>query len=239
MSRKNAIYHYALIGFILTSSALNTSGQELYPLTEPASTLPKNVLGVRFFTENYGDKPYIRTMQGLRLMYGINKNWSVYTTAIFSNHHGKKFPMEFPIHNTPEWGVKYPYTYNGQHIYTKYRIFSKDAKNEHLRIALYGEGAIVKTTHHESEPNLLMGDNSGFGGGAIVTYLKNKFAISSTFGFVQAIGNNNVTPDPIPTLPDIPIRVEYGNAMLFNLSAGYLLLPRSYSDYNRRYLCFQ
>lgn len=228
------IYRNAFIGFFLVTFTTNIlKAQELYPLTEPASTLPKNVLGIRIFSENYRDKPYIRTMQGLRFMYGITKNWTLYTTSIFSNHHGEKFPLEFPFHNTPERGVKYPYKYNGQHFYTKYRLLSIDKKNEHFRIALYGEGTIVKTTHHESEPNLLMGDNSGIGGGTIITYLKNKWAISGTVGYIKSFGNTNITPDPIPALPDIPIRVEYGNAYTFSLSGGYLLFPQEYESYDQ------
>lgn len=233
MCRKKSIYRYAALMLSACLLRQYAHSQELYPLTEPASTMPKSVWGIRLFTENYRDKPYIRTMQGVRIMYGITKNWTAYTTAIFSNHHGKKFPLEFPYHNTPERGVKYPYKYNGQHFYTKYRIFSHDRKNEHLRIALYGEGTYVNTTHHESEPNLLMGDNSGVGGGGIVTYLKNKLAVSATVGYIHSFGNSNLTPDPIESLPDIPIRVAYGNATTFSLAAGYLLLPKAYESYDQ------
>lgn len=207
--------------------------QELYPMTEPASTLPKNVLGIRLFSETYKEINQFRNMAGLRLMYGITPKWTAYLTGIASNHHGKKFPVDFPYHNTPERGALYPYKLNGVHLYSKYRFLSIDKPNEHLRLAIYGELARVKTTHHETEPNLMMGDNSGFGGGLIATYLKGKFAISTTLGAIFPSKSNGMAPDPISSFPDIPITVYYGKALNYSLSMGYLLFPKDYENYKQ------
>lgn len=207
--------------------------QELFPLSEPASSVPKGALGVRLFSETYKEVHQLRNMAGLRIMYGVTPRLSVYFTAITSNHHGKKMPVEFPFHNTPERGAYYPYKFNGVHLYGKYRFLSLDRENSHFRAALYGEGTLVKTTHHETEPDLEMGDNTGVGGGLITTYLKNKFAVSLTAGAILPSAYSGQSPDPVEGLPDVPVRVRYGKALEYSLSFGYLLLPRKYKDYNQ------
>ncbi len=207
--------------------------QELYPLSEPASNIPKNVIGIRVFSETYKEINQYRNMVGLRAMYGITSKWSVYATGIFSNHHGKTFPVEFPYHNTPERGVHYPYKFNGVHLYSKYRFLSIDKKNEHFRMAVYAEMAKVKTTHHETEANLMMGDNSGFGGGIITTYLYKKFASSLTLGAIFPSKTEGVAPDPIPGFPDMPLIMHYGNNITYSLSFGYLLFPKEYDNYKQ------
>lgn len=172
-------------------------------------------------------------MSALRLMYGITPRLSVYLTGIGSNHHGKKMPVEFPFHNTPERGAHYPYKFNGAHFYSKYRFFSSDGPNSHLRLAAYVEGTYVNTTHHETEPDLMMGDNSGLGAGLITTYLKNKFAVSLTIGGILPAKYKGLAPDPIEGLPDVPVRTQYGKALQYSLSFGYLLLPSRYKSYDQ------
>jgi hypothetical protein len=207
--------------------------QELFPLSEPASSMPKNVLGIRLFSETYKEVTKIRNMSYLRLMYGVTPKLSVYLTGIASNHHGEKFPVEFPFHNTPERGAKYPYKFNGFNLYAKYRFLSEDGENSHFRMAAFAEGTLVKTTHHETEPDLEEGDNTGIGAGLITTYLKGKFAVSATIGGVLPQATNGNAPDPIDNLPDVPIRLQYGKALSYDLSFGYRLLPLQYKNYNQ------
>jgi hypothetical protein len=210
-----------------------SNAQELFPLSEAASSIPKNALGIRLFSEAYKEVDKVRSMASLRLMYGVTSRFSVYLTGIASNHHGENFPVEFPFHNTPERGAKYPYKFNGMHLYGKYRFFSRDGKNEHFRMAAYAEGTLVKTTHHETEPDLEYGDNTGVGAGIIGTYLKSKFAVSGTFGGILPSGNSGDSPDPIDNLSPVPITIQYGKALTYSLSFGYLLLPKKYKDYNQ------
>ncbi len=207
--------------------------QELFPLSEPASTIPKGALGVRLFTETYNEVNQLRNMAGLRLMYGVSPRLSVYLSGIVSNHHGEKLPLEFPFHNTPERGAHYPYRFNGMHAYAKYRFLSRDGEGSHLRMAAYAEATYVNTTHHETEPDLIMGDNKGVGAGLITTYLWQKFAVSLTGGLILPASYTGVSPDPISSLPDVPVRVRYGKALTYSLSFGYLLLPRTYKDYDQ------
>lgn len=224
------------IAFILLVSVSfleHSNAQELFPLSESASSTPKNALGIRLFSETYKEVDKIRNMTSLRLMYGVTPRLSVYLSAIASNHHGENFPVEFPFHNTPERGAKYPYKFNGVHIYGKYRFLSDDGENSHFRMAAYTEGTLVSTTHHETEPDLKNGDNTGVGAGLIGTYLKNKFAVSGTFGGIVPFKNSGDSPDPIESLPPVPITIQYGKAFTYSLSFGYLLLPKKYKDYNQ------
>lgn len=213
---------------------LISSAQELFPLAQPASSIPKHTLGIRAFSETYKEVNQWRFQNGLRLMYGATPKLSIHLTALASNHHGDKMPFEFPYHNTPERGKVYAYKFNGFHTYAQYRFLSNDQQNTHFRMAAYGEATKVKTTHHETEPNIEMGDNSGFGFGLIATYLKNKLAVSLTSGVILPSSYLGVSPDPVgPSLPDIPIRTYYGKAIDYTLSLGYLLLPKKYTSYNQ------
>lgn len=212
---------------------LSLHAQELFPNTEPASTMPKNVLGVRFFTDNYKEVIQIRNMSALRLMYGIRGDLTVYATGFMSNHHNWKMPEDFPFHNAPERGKIYPFKFDGGHLYLKYRFLSLDDQNTHFRMASYLEGSYVNTTHHETEPDLYFGDNKGIGGGIIATYLVNKFAISTTWGYIHPFDYVGVTPDPLDGLPDIPMKIQYGKTLSYSLSMGYLLFPRTYNSYDQ------
>jgi hypothetical protein len=209
------------------------AAQELYPLSEPASTIPKGALGVRIFSETYKEVRQWRNMSALRLMYGVSPRLSLYLTGIASNHHGRKMPSEYPFHNTPERGANYPFRFNGAHIYGKYRFVSLDGPGRHLRLAAYADAAWVSTTHHESEPDIMMGDNSGVGGGLIITYLLHRTAVSFTGGAIFPAVNKGLSPDPIDVFPDVPVRTRYGKAFNYSLSAGYLLFPRRYHSYHQ------
>lgn len=222
---------FSIILIVLLSSN-QILAQELFPLTEPASTLPKGVIGIRSFNELYKEFDKTRVMNGVRLMYGINSKLTLYATITGSNHHKDKLPTEFPYHNTPERGVKKPYFINGFSVYGKYRFLSTDAEKEHLRMAAYSEFSTVNVAHDEGEPRL-MDDTKGIGVGLITTYLKNKFAISATIGGIYAGQYKGVQIDPIQSLPDIPTRVKYGNAINYALSVGYLIYPSMYKDYKQ------
>lgn len=223
----------ALFVFILSLQPMGAKGQELFPLSEPASNIPSGVLGVRLFSESYKEIHQIRNLTGLRLMYGATPRLSVYLTAFGSNHHGEKLPGGFPFHNSPERGALYPYTFNGANLYAKYRFLSIDKKKEHLRMAFYLEGTYVDVTHHEAEPNVNMGDNAGFAGGLISTYLINKFAVSLTLGATIPTGYRGWAEADVTGLPDIPMFVKYGKSFDYRLAFGYLLFPKTYKSFDQ------
>lgn len=207
--------------------------QELYPLSEPASNMPNQVIGIRLFSESYKEVIQWRNQACFRIMYGVTPKLTTYLTFAASNHHGEKLPSGFPYHNSPERGAIYPYKFNGANLYFKYRFYTYDSQREHLRLAIFGEATWTKTTHHEAEPNVNMLDNSGFATGLIATYLKNKFAISMTAGYTYPIGFFNYAPDDIVGLPDIPQYVKFGPSLDYRLSMGYLLYPKRYKSFDQ------
>lgn len=222
-----------LLWSLLLSSVLRAQGQELYPLSEPASTMPYRTLGVRLFSETYKEVNQWRNMSALRLQYGLLPRLTGYLTFVASNHHGEKMPEDFPFHNTPERGKYYPFKFNGVHLYGKYRFLSLDGPRTHFRLAAYGEASWVNTTHHETEASLVMGDNSGVGLGLITTYLYRKFAVSLTSGLIFPVKTEGYSPDPIPQLPEVPVRLYHGNNLTYSLSFGYLLFPKRYTSYDQ------
>jgi hypothetical protein len=216
--------------------------QELYPFNEPASNVPKGAIGLRIFNQSYKEGNLIRGVDALRVMYGLTPRFSIMATASISNHHGNNFPtnLAYHTHNANQTvyttggyvvGIYYPYRFNGASLYGKYRFVSIDGQNTHFRMAAYGMYAYLNTPHDEAEPNLL-DDTKGYGGGLITTYLKNKFAVSLTSGFIVPQNHSGTVPDPASNTP-IPTEVKYGRAFEYNLSFGYLVIPRKYENYKQ------
>lgn len=234
------IYHTIWVFLFCVSSA---HAQELYLHNEPASSIPKGVLGIRAFLESFHEVKVQRAMGALRLMYGLTPKFSLMVTATASNHHGKTLPKDLITHThignqtiyyaqPVRKGVSYPYRFNGFYVYAKYRFLTLDKQNEHFRMALYGEWSNVNQAHDEAEPNLL-DDTKGYGGGFITTYLKNHFAVSLTTGFIVSDNYEETVPVTAGSSLLTHIELQYGRAIKYNLSLGYLLYPRRYKDYNQ------
>jgi hypothetical protein len=217
-------------------------GQELFILNEPASSVPKGVIGIRAFTQNYKEYNTNRSLDALRVMYGLTAKLSVMATASISNHHSAKLPRDLINHthvgNQTNYytqaikrGVKYPYLFNGLYFFAKYRFLSLDEQNKHLRLSAYGEWSSVGVAHDEAEPNL-MDDTGGYGFGLISTWLKNRFAVSLTTGFISPKAYSEIQPD-FTGGADLPTKLYYGKAIKYNLSFGYRLYPKKYEGYEQ------
>ncbi|RYD90383.1 MAG: hypothetical protein EOP50_16065 [Sphingobacteriales bacterium] len=71
----------------------------------------------------------------------------------------------------------------------------------------------------------MMGDQSGVQGGVIATQLLNRWAFSATGSVVQLLPKERY---------DKSFRDQYAfQALQYSLSAGVLVLPRQYTDYNQ------
>ncbi|MGZ4033426.1 MAG: hypothetical protein ACXVPU_10990 [Bacteroidia bacterium] len=219
-----------------------TFSQELFPLNEPASNVPKGVLGVRAFGDSFKEVSQMRNLFALRLMYGVLPKLSVMATVSTSNHHDVNFPANLVSHTHNgnqsvfstgnfQRGLHYPYLFTGVYLYAKYRFLTFDGQNTHFRMAVYGEWSNVNVAHDETEPNLL-DDTKGYGGGLISTYLKNHLAISLTSGIIIPGSYTGLSPDLLGG-PMVPTELKYGRAVKYNLSFGYLLFPRKYDNYNQ------
>lgn len=192
--------------------------QELYVSTEPASNMPANSLGLRVTNRFF--KMESEGVTGMRiepeLMWGISKKLMVHVAGLASNQ------MQPSI----EW--------EGASIYAKYRFLSKDDVHSHFRMAAYVKGAVINNPfvpamrEHNRKPYInqeldLEGGASGVAGGLIATQLLHKLALSATLGYNRFMNNTKDNrPDDMP-----------GNAVNYSLSAGYLLLPRTYRSYEQ------
>lgn len=231
-----------ILPFLLYIIVSRASAQELYPLNEPASSVPKGVIGVRLITHGYKESYVFRGSQSFRVMYGLSSRLSVMATGSFSNHHNKKLPPDLIYHTHTgaqtnfytrgfKRGKAYPYQFNGLYFFAKYRFLSIDKQNQHFRMAVYGEWSSVNIAHDEAEPNL-MDDTGGYGYGAVGTFLKNRFAVSVTCGVIRPNSYFEQQPDFTGGL-DLPTRIHYGNAIKYNISFGYRHSPDHYTDYSQ------
>ena len=229
------------LSVVLVFFTLLANAQELYPISEPASTVPKGALGVRAFGEGYREVDLFRSILGIKLLYGLTPKLSVYATATYSDYHEKTLPFDFITHNhsggktvsgtnTPVQGVPYPMIFNSIDIYAKYRFVTSDGANTHFRMAAYAEGSYVAVPSHEAEPDLLI-HTSGFGAGLISTYLIKHFAASLTAGFIIPMEYKGNTTDSFGGI--YPTTIKYGNGFNYSLSVGYLLFPKRYSGYEQ------
>lgn len=231
-----------LIILLLCLTGNTLSAQELFPNSEPASTVPKGVLGIRQVNETYKEVNIYRNLFALRGMYGITPKLTLMVTGSVSNHHDVNFPpnLVFHTHNGSQTiygtgqfqrGIVYPYKFTGVYMLAKYRVFTSDGENSHFRIALYADWSNVKAAHDESEPNLL-DDTKGYGGGFILTALKNRLAVSLTSGGIIPGSYRGFSPDSLGG-PLIPTEIKYGKAIKYSLSFGYLFLPFRYKNYKQ------
>lgn len=178
--------------------------QELYVNTEPASNMATHSVGIRLENQGYFNPEY-KNRTSLEIMYGASKSLMV---------HGSLYASDY-YHNQRH--------FEGGSVYAKYRFLSIDSVQSHFRGALF---AIVSNINNpllnqEISPE---GDNSGFQTGVVFTKLIHKLAISFSASYLQAFDNRGGYIIPIGNAHD---------AAGYTLSAGYLLLPKKYENYNQ------
>lgn len=206
---------------------LNGSGQELFPHSEPASTVPKGVSGFRFSYNRYKEQSSNRTKEAyhLRYMLGITAKWTVMTTLGISNHHYSKFPTDILPYFFNHHLRIYPaagFGIEGINVYTKYRFYTLDKYHQHFRVAAFAQGCKSFVAHDAAEPTL-MTDNTGYGGGIILTYLYERLGVSVTGGYIHPL---------VYKQSNIDVRFQSGEAQYIELSTGYRVWPLQYSTYS-------
>ena len=137
-------------------------------------------------------------------MFGLNKNWMIHASLGFSDMHESYF------------------YYESAKIYAKYRFLSIDEIHKHFRMAAFASATYSRNHLDHNEINLV-GDQSGIQAGIIATQLWHKFAISGTASISEVL-------DEVRSLKPQPYAFESFN---YSLSAGYLVFPRSYIDYDQ------
>jgi hypothetical protein len=202
---KYFIRRFLLAGF-LGMGITNAEGQELFVYTEPASNMPAKSVGIRMSNWLMQDNTSNSINYHLipEVMIGVTKNLMLHVEG-FSSNRDKGLSVE------------------GAALYAKYRFFSKDKVNRHLRMAAFARIAINNSTIHEEEIET-NGHNSGYELGLIATQLLHKQAISATVSYEQAYGN--AAGNEFPTF-------QANRAINYALSTGRLLLPKTYTDYGQ------
>lgn len=182
--------------------------QELYPYTEPASNMPAKSISAKLGVMLMKDEHSSRTLQRYspEIGFGLNKEWMVHTGVTFSDMHQSKFIFE------------------SARLYTKWRFLSVDDVHKHFRMAAFGAATYSKNHLDHNEINL-MGDQSGVQAGLIATQLWNKFALSAS-------GSWNEVLDKERRQKVYPQQYAF-SAVNYSLSAGYLLFPIEYKDYDQ------
>ncbi|RYZ98830.1 MAG: hypothetical protein EOP47_18355 [Sphingobacteriaceae bacterium] len=178
--------------------------QELYVNTEPASNMATNSIGIRL--ENQGFfKPMYKNRTTLEVMYGANKNLMVHGSLYMSNFYraGQRF--------------------EGGSAYAKYRFLSVDSVQRHFRGAVFLKASTINNPVINQEISL-EGDNTGLQGGVVFTQLLHKLALSGSASYLRAFDNRGGYVVPA---------VNAKNSLGYTLSAGYLLLPKKYENYNQ------
>lgn len=181
-------------------------GQELFLITDPASNVPANSLGVNLLQSRFKEKfePGFNYHLMPEVTYGANKNLMVRASAFVSNRSNSLVT-------------------EGGSLYTKYRFYSTDDLNSHFRLAAFGRYSFNNADIHQEQIEI-MGHNTGFETGIVATKLIKKVAISSSVSFEKAFDNK-----PNYTFPD-----DLGdNATNYTLSFGKLMYPKKYTSFKQ------
>jgi hypothetical protein len=204
--------------FIILLMPAFLHAQELYVSTEPASNMAANSFGFRVTNRFF--KMEHEGVTGMRiepeLMWGISKKLMVHVVGLASNQMQPSLRFE------------------GGSVYAKYRFLSNDDVQSHFRMAAYVKGSVIDNPFvpvmregavkpYDNQELDLEGGASGLSGGIIATQLIHKLAVSATVGYNRFLNN---TKDNLPDYLS-------ANAVNYSLSAGYLLLPRSYRSYDQ------
>lgn len=178
--------------------------QELYINTEPASNMATHSLGIRIENQGYFNPSY-KDRTSIELMFGANKNLML---------HGSLYASDYYQPNQH---------FEGGSVYAKYRFFSVDSVQSHFRGAFFVKAAAINNPVPYQEISL-EGDNSGVQTGVVFTRLIHKLAISVSESYLRAFPNTGDFAIPPGNSHD---------ALAYTLSAGYLLFPRKYENYNQ------
>jgi hypothetical protein len=202
-----------MVVMLLLVTMRQSFAQELFIVVEPASNMPAKALSLRL-TDKFmnGHRHSISGNNEDILMHrfvpevaiGLNKKMNVRISAFLANYYQPAIQLE------------------GFNMYVKYRFFSKDDIHRHFRMAAFSRLSVIDHGIYFREINL-EGDNSGINNGIVATQLLHKLAFSATLGHVYTLDNIGFDrPDFVAP-----------HSLNYTLSAGYLLLPFHYKNYNQ------
>lgn len=185
--------------------------QELFVVTDPASNIPANSLGINvmqsLFKEKLSSKYNYHIMP--EISYGLTQKFMIRSSVFISNRNNQLY-------------------FEGGSLMAKYRFLSMDDINSHFRMSAYTRYSINRADIHQEQIEII-GHNTGFETGIITTKLIKKIAISSSLSFEKAMDN----------LPDYKFPTEMGkNATNYTFSFGRLMSPKVYKNYKQTNINF-
>lgn len=192
------------LAVIMTGLVCPVFSQELYVNTEPASNMATNSIGIRLENQGYF-KPEYKNRTSLEVMVGASRRLMVHVTLYASDYYHSSQHFE------------------GGSAYAKYRFLSVDSVQSHFRGAVFVKAAAINNPLPNQEIGF-EGDNSGFQTGVVFTRLIHKLALSASGSYLH--GFNNLGGYQIPA-------TNARDAVGYTLSAGYLLFPHKYENYNQ------
>ena len=192
------------LAVILSGITAPAFSQELYVNTEPASNLATHSMGIRLKNQGYFDPEY-KNRTTMEIMYGASKSLMM---------HGALYVSDF---------YQNQQHFEGASVYAKYRFLSIDSVQKHFRGAVFAKVSAINNPLLNEEISF-EGDNSGLQTGVVFTKLIHKLALSGSASYLYAFDNVGGYMFPVANA-----RNEIG----YTLSAGYLLLPRKYQNYNQ------
>jgi hypothetical protein len=193
-----------LLAVAFLAAAWPAFSQELYVNTEPASNMATHSLGVRVENQGYFN-PVYKNRNTLEVMYGASKDLMVHGSIYQSDYYQSQQHFE------------------GGSVYAKYRFLSVDSIQSHFRGAFFAKASSINNPVVNQEISL-EGDNSGVQGGVVFTKLMHKLALSGSASYLRAFDNSGGYHLP---------SANADNAIAYTLSAGYLLFPKTYENYNQ------
>lgn len=110
--------------------------------------------------------------------------------------------------------------FEGVSAYAKYRFYSVDSVQRHFRMSAFAKLATINNPIPNQEI-ALEGDNSGVQGGLVATQLLHKLALSGSASYLRAFENRG------------GYEAVTRNSVGYTLSAGYLLFPKQYTNYEQ------
>lgn len=110
--------------------------------------------------------------------------------------------------------------FEGVSAYAKYRFYSVDTVQRHFRLAAFAKVASISNPTPNQEI-ALEGDNTGAQGGLVATQLIHKLALSASASYLRAFENRGGY-EPVNR-----------NSIGYTLSAGYLMYPKQYTNYEQ------
>lgn len=195
-----------LIGVLLLGR--NLQAQELYVFSDPASNIPARSLTAKLGMRLADSEAAIGLKQRYQpeIMAGLNKHLMVRVSTTFSDIYSQHLQWE------------------SAKAYLKWRFYTSDALHRHFRLAAFADVAYADHSMNYEEMSL-DGDNTGIQAGIIATQLVHKLAVSGSASLMRVFDEKFKS--------NLHRGMHDQNALAYNFSIGYLLLPRTYSGYDQ------